>query len=1017
MQNIENTIQTRIQSNEAHTFVIVVPNEAARLIRQRKLVEYQDTNAVANLQIYDIENFIQRLYYKVSSPRQTISMGLQNLWLHEIANPENTSPDSSQYNTFRPVDDSNIPDSTLNLIANSINHLRDRGESVDTIISEQNIESDLINIYQEYEKKLNTTWIDDRGKHLYLAENFKRGYFKKAFPSTNLLIIEGFSILSKSDIEIFKKIAGNPDLEVWFRTDLVKDNKDLYSNIINLISNFNDEDIKIDPVFDRDMDDHRYIAENLFQTNSPLENKIDLSNKINVVEPTDRSEEVEQIAFLIRKHIDEDKYGFSDICVTFYNINQYRHRIAETFHAYGIPYSLSESIPLNKSGVIKEILSCLTPHKTPLVGIYIGDRSDTDFPHSLHPDEFIEYIDTFLKSVDVLNKIINPMIRVKREIVEGEINALHQFKRIVKEICEFYKTEEDKANPYNVYLSKLQHIARHTYFQKTATKYRESVRILPVSELRNLEYKLVLLGDFVDGSFPQNYSPDPLLPETPYHTREEQLYDNRFLFYRLLKSYRKRLYLLIPQRDQETELIPSLFLTQLEAIADIGKIEIQNPGDRSIYGFLSNYGKYMSNSESPEYRNFPNKLENLRPLIDHVVEVEKSREKTNQHLTYEGKLTEKDHLTNLTISDTSREKLRLFQGYTYSVSDLETYTNCPYQYFISKVLKYIPEVQEEVDELTALDKGSLIHNVVALFYTNRRKNGNPPISQCSDEEFSKAKNQIDEILDNLQSEVWNDKNESSPEKNLFWEIDIDKTKVALHKWLVAEREYDLPLLPSYFEVSIGKPFGRIDQTLKHSEPIPIGNVKMNGKIDRIDIGSNSFNIIDYKSGGIIPSMQNIHEGRALQVPIYLQLVKKILDEKEDGEFNPSVGLYHKIRLDACEVEPGIGKITDFGVTYQIYKNNKWYTSRGRSSLLDDDEFESTLDRVTGYIQQYVQNISEGIFPIITRVDSYEDSLEDGDRPIKPKDPTKPCKNCNYQRICRVGAFPEKSDDEIEFNKE
>ena len=398
MRKIENSIKNRIQSNKAHTFVVIVPNEAARLIRQRELVEYHNNNSVANLQIYDIENFIQRLYSKVFPPRQTISMGLQHLWLHEITNPDTNSPNSPEYNTFRPVDDSDIPDSTLSLIAKSINHLRDRGESVETITSEQQIESGLINIYQEYEDKLNSTWIDDRGKHLYLANNFDRGYFKRAFPSTQLLVIEGFSILSKSDIEIFKQIARIPDLEVWFRTDCLESNINLYSKIITLVSNFREENVNIDSVFDRYTDDHQYIAENLFQTNSLLENRRDLSNKINVINSSDRSEEVEQIAFLIRKHIDEDNYKLSDICVTFYNINQYQHRIAETFPAFGIPYSLTESIPLNKSGVIKEILSRLTHHETSLGSIYFSSSDDTTFPQSLTPDEFSEHIDTFLKT-------------------------------------------------------------------------------------------------------------------------------------------------------------------------------------------------------------------------------------------------------------------------------------------------------------------------------------------------------------------------------------------------------------------------------------------------------------------------------------------------------------------------------------------------------------------------------------------------------------------------------------------
>ncbi len=1011
MQNIENTIKSRIENDKANSFVIIVPNEASRLIRQRELVLYHGNNSVANLQIYDIENFIQRLYSNVFPPRQTISMGLQHLWLHEIVDPDNNPLNPSQFSSFRPVDESDIPDSTLNLIANSINQLKDRGESVDSVTSDQQIDADLIRIYQEYEEKLHSSWIDDRGKHLYLADNFEKGYFKRSFPSTNLLVIEGFSILSKSDIEIFRQIAGISDLEVWFRTDCLEENINLYSNITNLISNFRDENVNIDSVFDRYSDNHQYLAENLFQTNSPLENRRDLTKKINALYPSDRSEEVEQIAFLIRRHIDEDNCGLNDICVTYYNINQYKHRIAETFHAFGIPYSLSESIPLNKSRIIKEIFSRLTPHQTSLTNLYFDDSDDTNFPKSLDPDEFSEYIDTFLKAGDVLNKIINPMIRENREIIEAEINALQHFKRIVKELCEFYKTEEDKSYPYSEYLTKLQHIARHTYFQISSFKNSESVNILPVSELRSLEYKIVLLGDFVDGGFPQYYSPDPLLPETPYHRREEQLYDNRFLFYRLLKSFSEHLYLLVPQREQETELIPSLFLSQLKAVADIGELEILNPEERSIYGFLSAYGKFVSNTEFQDNVDFPNELTDLRPLIDHVVTIEKSREKTNQHPTYEGKLTEKDNLTNITISQTSRERLHQFREKTYSVTDLETYANCPYQYFNSKVLVFKPEPDEEKGELTTLDRGSLIHKVVAEFYTKRRDNGDPPISQCCNEDYSQAILQINEILDNQQALLRNDEYKTLPMDNLFWSIDIDKTKAALHKWVAAERDYALPLLPSYFEVGIGRTSGRIDQTLNHPEPIPIGNVKMNGKIDRIDIGSNSFSIIDYKTGGTIPNIQNIQEGRALQVPIYLQLVKKILDEDKNSKFNPSAGLYHKIRLDECKVELGIGKSSHNGETYQVYGNNRWYSS-GRSSrqLLDDNVFESTLDRVTGYIQQYVNNISEGIFPIITRVDFYEDSLEEGDRPIKPKDPTAPCNYCNYLRICRVGAFTETSDD-------
>ena len=88
MQNIEDILKARIQNNEADTFVVIVPTDTARLKRQRELIGYDPNRAVANLHVYDIENIVQRLYNQVRSPRKPISSGLQNLWLHEIANPE-----------------------------------------------------------------------------------------------------------------------------------------------------------------------------------------------------------------------------------------------------------------------------------------------------------------------------------------------------------------------------------------------------------------------------------------------------------------------------------------------------------------------------------------------------------------------------------------------------------------------------------------------------------------------------------------------------------------------------------------------------------------------------------------------------------------------------------------------------------------------------------------------------------------------------------------------------------------
>ena len=77
---------------------------------------------------------------------------------------------------------------------------------------------------------------------------------------------------------------------------------------------------------------------------------------------------------------------------------------------------------------------------------------------------------------------------------------------------------------------------------------------------------------------------------------------------------------------------------------------------------------------------------------------------------------------------------------------------------------------------------------------------------------------------------------------------IVKLRVALHKWLAAERTYGLPVTPHYFEVSFGQKREPRDLELSCTQPITIGDVRMTGKIDRIDIGNGTFSIVDYKTG-------------------------------------------------------------------------------------------------------------------------------------------------------------------------
>ena len=1018
MQNIENTLKTRIQNERADSFVVIVPTDSARLHRQRELVGYHPNGAVANLRVYTLRSFIQRLYAQVRPAKSHISPGVQNLWLHEIANPQSDTPDVYHYDTFRPNPNVPVSDSTLSLIADTINRLKEYGEdtlSIGNGESQNPTEEDLVRIYNDYESKLKDRWIDEPSKRLHLANAKNFGSLMSgAFSSVKLVVVEGFTVLSKADIKILTHIAKIPHIEMWFRTDCVAENRALYKNITDLVSQFRAVNANIDPDYGREPEQHQHYANNLFRTDSPCVTRI-ADPRIKVLKPADRSEEVVQIAHLIQKQVSEGHCKLSEICVASYNMGQYEQRIAEIFPTYGIPHSLVERIPLTKSEVVKAIFSRLSSRRVPLNDAYFGtackpklavetpDVEPASHISKFHPNEFQRYVDDLLKDGKVIQHILNPMLQKNSEIVEGEVEAYRQFKRIVNELCSVLKSESERSRSLDEYIEKLHHIAKHTHYQNRATTKEETVKIAPqLSELRNSEFNTVFLCDFVEGSFPENYRPDPLLPDHPYRTEAERLYDNRFMFYGVLKSFRERLYLLVPQREREAELIPSPFLGQLKAIADVETIEVANPAQGSIPGFLSTYGNYMWTTEIPSDKPFPDSITRMRSLIDHVIAVEKSREETHEYLAYEGVLTAGN------LSDRNQNRLQRLHDKPYSITELETYAKCPFQYFVNEGLKFRAEEDDAEDELSNREKGSLLHEVLFEFYNNRQED--PSIEQC----FEEAKRQLDSILD-TKSEERRDRRAENPinDDNLFWETDIEKLRVALHKWLEAERTCNLSVTPSYFEVSFGQEREPRDSKLSCTTPIRIGNVRMTGKIDRIDIGNGAFNVIDYKTGSSTIRMPEILNGRSLQLPIYLQIAKKLLDNHGITDLEAASGLYHKIRLDQSTVELGIGTELLNGMAFKSFNGKDWKPfGKTNGQLLDDEIFEDRLVRVSGYVQQYVDSISKGDFPLITRVETFVDSEEEGDAPIMPKDRTGPCSYCDYKRVCRVGAISEtpSSDD-------
>ena len=134
-------------------------------------------------------------------------------------------------------------------------------------------------------------------------------------------------------------------------------------------------------------------------------------------------------------------------------------------------------------------------------------------------------------------------------------------------------------------------------------------------------------------------------------------------------------------------------------------------------------------------------------------------------------------------------------------------------------------------------------------------------------------------------------------------------------------------------------------------------------------------------------------------------------------------MYHKVRLNECKVELGIGEQSLNEFAFKNYNGKAWKKFSPSGQLLENGVFNDRLERVSGYVQQYVDSISAGNFPLITRVKTFSpevvetdeygfvDAEEHGDKPLTPRDKTAPCRYCAYKRVCRVGVISESSQSE------
>jgi hypothetical protein len=177
--------------------------------------------------------------------------------------------------------------------------------------------------------------------------------------------------------------------------------------------------------------------------------------------------------------------------------------------------------------------------------------------------------------------------------------------------------------------------------------------------------------------------------------------------------------------------------------------------------------------------------------------------------------------TDISIQKTQDilERLKTIQ---YSASSLNTYLTCPVQFY----LKYILRI-EEPDELKpskeAADFGTLLHRILELYYTKNKQ---------TTSNLDKA--ELDVIINQAIAD-------------LGYSTTYFLGKNALTKKILEKLTFDILAIDVQTNFNIMSLEHSLETTIKINEH----QIKIKGKIDRIDKVQDKIRIIDYKTGNVV----------------------------------------------------------------------------------------------------------------------------------------------------------------------
>ena len=560
---------------------------------------------------------------------------------------------------------------------------------------------------------------------------------------------------------------------------------------------------------------------------------------------------------------------------------------------------------------------------------------------------------------------------VEEALAEGTAEdgrALTRFLELLDELCAPAAAEQPRT------LSQFADLLREAVAQAhVPSATRAGIQVTDLAAAGSAPCDYLFLGGLVQGEFPRVPPADIFLEEAQRRAlsldEDATTAAERLLFYRAVCAPRRGLSVFYPQQSGREVLAPSPFITELNdllgpqpAADDAGRM----PGTRGeLHRAL---GRGLCAERDSDVLS----LYGAATRIDtdataHLVrglQVAAQRTSPEGFSRYEGVLDEASQLAAL--------RTRLGVGHSFSATQLELYGRCPFRFFARDLLGLQPLHDPEADD-TALKRGNLVHRILYDFYNAHGEAAERPENLATNvAELRDCGRQVAEEMRLI---------------GFFWDRELEHLlgddggrEGILPRFLRLQAAGADPAVPTYFELSFGSYPGIGDSDRRSTRtPYAIGDpetgdeVRLSGKIDRIDrTADGRFVVFDYKTGRM-PAGADIDTGLNLQLPLYLLAAESLFGELG---LRQGAGAAYLMLRDLADC----GRR---GLFADASHRNTAYVASGHQGIYEPEEYRQRLDAVRGFVLSYARAMRRGVFRVTAH------------------DPAKICPHCPYQQSCRL----------------